>query len=166
MVTRSARHFHGPVSSSAAFLDALDFKHRHSRQLFDLYSARKLRRATFESLMWKTRSMDKFVTRLLHGYGRDAHGRVVPSTIVAFGAAQFPTSAVGQVSGPLATTARKISKQVDTIYVDEFRTSKVHARCKNEMEAKKIPGVCARTQVRTRSVEVALVPNLSHILQS
>ena len=130
------------VSSTAAFDVALDFKHANYAQLFHLYSARKLRHANTESLMYKTRSTDKFINRLLAGGNRD-------QTCVVFGAAKFNTSSAGHPSGPLTSLARKISQSVDTVYLDEFRTSKIHHDCQAAMVVKKLPGVSRRTLVRT-----------------
>jgi hypothetical protein len=61
-------------------------------------------------------------------------------TVVAYGNGNFPVAARGQAAGPLKPQRAILARRVKVCLIDEFRTSKVHAECTHELEAKHMKG--------------------------
>ena len=72
--------------------------------------------------------------------------------VIAYGAANFPSHGKGELSVPVKYIKKKCQQHFETVFVDEFRTSKICPHCDKPLceviENKEVEGQISIRQVR------------------
>jgi len=110
------------VSSLERFVAANKARQELLPTLFPFYQHHRNNVINFRSFRKKVAVMDQYINKLLG----PADGSI---KVVAFGAAQFRTSAPGFAGAPMKYFARRLARRCIVVYVDEFRTSKLCTWC-------------------------------------
>jgi len=106
----------------------------------------------------------KVKRRAQRGRRSQRRAMAIARTVVGYGNGNFPVAARGQAAGPLKPLRTMLAKQVKVCLMDEYRTSKVHAACKQELKVKymkgwrwrKTPDPASLDTVRKRAWEASL----------
>jgi len=89
-----------------------------------IYGARAYRK-----MKWKTyRKNRKHITKEF----KDTLKQRERETVIAFGAAKFPTTRKGDISGPCLGLVKHLRHRCRVVYIDEYLTSQVCSRCKTK----------------------------------
>lgn len=133
---------HSLKCSSTAMLSAhLTIHHQHFSRMHQVYSASIFTRHRFDALVMKYKCLDRFFVHLLKGYKKGKRAKMGDKSniVVVFGAAKFPTTCRGDISGPLVSLVKRLARYCRVMLIDEFRTSKKCHRCEGDVEGRALP---------------------------